>query len=312
MKLSIIGAAGNIGSNAAFNIAIHNIADDIIMIDAYSPDKLEQYVFDVKGAVTGLDVKVEAGDYKDLAGSDIVLISAGSANVVASRMEVLKPNVPLIKDFAREILQYCPEAIVITATNPVDPLNYALSRFSGLDRRKLIGYSANDSTRFRAFVAQALGISSSRVRATVIGEHGNSQVLLFSSVRVDGRPYELSEDLKQKVRLQVTGLPVIMEGQRMRTGRTAAWTTSMGIGAVCRAIAHNTGEMIPCSVVLEGEYGCRNMGMSVPVVLGKEGVREIQEWKIAPDEQELLQRSIESLKPAMEYVEESLKGLRVP
>lgn len=306
MKISVIGAAGNIGSCAAFNIAINRVTDELVMIDSYSPDKLEQYAFDLNGAVTGLDVAVTAGSYEDMLGSDIVLIAAGSANVVASRMEVLRPNLPLIRDFAEKILQFCPQAVVITATNPVDPLNYGMYLTSGLDRKKLIGYSANDSIRFRAFMARALGVPSSQVEATVIGEHGLTQVLLFSSVKVNGKPFQVNEDIKQRVRQQVAGLPPIMEGQRMKTGRTAAWTTSMGLTAVCRAVSRDTGEMIPCSVVLEGEYGCHKLGMSVPVILGKEGVRLIREWKLASDEQDLLERSIGALKPAMEFVEEFL------
>ena len=308
MKISIIGAAGNIGSCAAFNIAINRVADELVMIDSYSADKLEQYVYDLTSAVVGLDTLVRAGGYEDLQNSDIVLISAGSANVVASRMEVLRPNLPLIQDFARKIKQYCPEAVVITATNPVCPLNYAMYLSSGLDRHKLIGYSANDSIRFRMFVAQAMGIKSSRVEATVIGEHGNSQVLLFSSVKIDGKSVKVSDETKQQVRKEVAGLPPVMEGQRIKTGRTAAWTTSMGLTAVCRAISRNTGEMIPCSLVLDGEYGVRRLGMSVPAILGKGGVRKILEWELETDEREGLERSVNSLEPAMRFVEEELKS----
>jgi malate dehydrogenase len=308
MKITIIGAAGNIGSSAAFNIATHNIFDEMVLVDNFSHDKLEQYVFDLDGAVTGLNITVRAGDYHDMRDSDLVLIAAGSANIVASRMEVLQPNLPLVQDFAKKILQYCPDAIVIIATNPVCPLNYALYLASGLDRHKLIGYSYNDSIRFRAFVARALGVKSSRVEATVIGEHGDSQVLLFSSVKVDGKPYVVSEAFKQMIRQQVKDLPFGMEEQRRKTGRTAAWTTSMGLMSVCRAIARNSGDTIPCSQVLDGEWGCHKISMSVPVILGKLGVHEILEWKLAPDEQYLLEASIAALNPAMRSAEDFIAG----
>ena len=280
MKITIIGAGGNIGSAAAFNIAIHNVADELVMIDSFSRDKLEQYVSDLTSAVTGLDISVRAGNDEDMRGSDIVLISAGSANVVASRTEVLAPNLPLIQGFARKIQQFCPDTIVVIATNPVDPLNYAMYRFSGLDRKKLIGYSANDSIRFRMFLSQALNVKSSQLEATALGEHGSSQVLLFSSIKINGKPYPVSDEVKQQVRQMVADLPTVLEPQRMKTGRTAAWTTSMGLTAVCQAIAHNTAELIPCSVLLNGEYKCRNLSMSVPVRLGKLGVLEIPELKL--------------------------------
>ncbi len=306
MKISIIGAAGNIGSSAAFNIATHNIFDEMVLVDNFSPNKLEQYVFDLVGTVTGLNTTVRAGDYPDIRDSNVVLIAAGSANIVTSRMDVLRPNMPLIRDFAQMIMHYSPEAIIITATNPVDPLNYAMYLATGMERHKIIGYTANDSIRFQAFVAQALGIKSSRVEATIIGEHGDSQVLLFSSIKVDGKPFPASEVFKERIRQQVKALPQILEELRMKSGRTAAWTTSRGLMCICRAIAQNRGELIPCSVVLNGEWGCYNMSMSVPVVLGIVGVHEIPEWKIAPEERVLLDASIVALKPAMQYAEEFL------
>ena len=128
----------------------------------------------------------------------------------------------------------------------------------------MIGYSANDSMRFRQYLSQALGLKSSRVEASVVGEHGNSQVLLFSSVRVDGASYTVDAETRKRVQKQIDNLPSILEPQRVKTGRTAAWTTSMGLSAVCRAIATDSHALIPCSVVLQGEHGCRNLGMSVP------------------------------------------------
>ena len=182
MKISVIGAAGNVGSCAACNIALHKVADEVVMIDDYSPDGLDQYAFDLQAAVTGLDAQVRKGSYEDLYGSDIIIMAAGSAQIVASRQEVLPRNLPLVVEIADRIKQCCPETVLITATNPVCPPVYAMCRRTGFDRMKVLGCSANDSVRFRMFVAQALGVPASRVQATVIGEHGDSQVLLFSSV----------------------------------------------------------------------------------------------------------------------------------
>lgn len=306
MKITIIGASGNVGSCAAFNIAVHRLANELVMIDVPRPDMVTLHAMDINTAVTGQDMLVRTGSYEDMGNSDIVLIAAGSAQVVHSRMEVLPQNVLIIKDICRNIKQCCPDAVVITATNPVCPLNYAMYLCSGLNRRKLIGYSNNDSIRFRMRLAQALGVKSSQVEGSVIGEHGNSQVLLFSSVRVNGKPVSVSEDIKQKIRQQVPIGQQILEELRIKTGRTAAWTTSVGLAAICRAIVQNTGEMIPCSLVLDGEYGCHGLSMSVPAVIGSGGVQEILEWELAPDEREGLNDSIKILQPAMRYVEEIL------
>lgn len=277
-----------------------------MLIDAPRQDMVTLQAWDLNTAATGLDMLVRAGDYKDMCSSDIVIIAAGSAELIHSRMDVLPRNVPILKDICQKIEQFCPEAVVITATNPVCPLNYAMYLCSDLDRRKLIGYSNNDSIRFRMRLAQALGVKSSQVEGSVIGEHGNSQVLLFSSVRVNGKPVFVSEDIKRKIRQQVPDGQQVLEELRTKTGRTAAWTTAVGLTAVSRAIVENTRAMIPCSVVLDGEYGCHKLSMSVPTILGNGGVQEILEWELAPDEQEELKHSIDILRPAMHYVEEFL------
>jgi malate dehydrogenase len=307
MKITIIGATGNVGSCAAFSITEQRLADELVLIDDPRPDMLEQHASDLNTAATGRDMLVRAGRAEDMRGSAIVILAAGSAQVVKSRLEVLPANVPIVKDTCDKIEMYCPDAVVVTATNPVCPLNYALYLCSDLDRRRLIGYSYNDTIRFRMRVAEALGVRSSQVEGIVIGEHGDSQVLLFSSVRVDGRPVAISEAMKRQFRQQVPEGQAVLEELRKKTGRTAAWTTAVGLAAVCRAISGDTGEMIPCSLVLDGEYGCRKLSMSVPAILGCEGVRQIMEVELAPDEQEYLKKSIGVLEPAMRYVEEFLE-----
>jgi malate/lactate dehydrogenase len=178
---------------------------------------------------------------------------------------------------------------------------------TGFDRRRLIGFSANDSVRFQMFLGEALGIPSSRIEADVIGEHGNSQVLLFSSVKVDGKKFPVPEEIQLKVLEQVASVFNTLEDFRMKTGRTSAWTTAMGLAALCRAIAHDTRRKMPCSVVLDGEYGYRRLSMSVAVTLGREGVLEIEQKILAPAEREGLAHSIETLRPAMKYVEDFVR-----
>jgi len=308
MKITIVGATGNIGSAATYAIASQGLADEIIMIDPPRPELLKQYVSDLTSAFSHQDVLVRAGADKDMKDSDIVINAAGVGppGIMKSRLEVLPQNIPIVRSICHNIRECCPDAVVITASNPVCPLNYAMYLCSGLDRKHLLGYSANDSIRFRLLMARALGVKTSRIEAFVVGEHGNSQVPLFSSVRLDGKPVDISEETRRKVRRQVARIPRELEEMRVATGRTAAWTTSIGIAALCRAIASGAARVYPCSVVLDGEYGVHQMSISVPVVLGKAGVRDILEWELAPDERRLLKKSIDALTPAMRYVAEFL------
>ena len=304
MKISIIGAAGSLGSCSAFNIAVHGLADEIVMIDPRQ-NFLTHHVEDIGSAVSGQETQVQAGTDEDMSGSDIIIVTAGvPLAVISSRREVLPHNLPIIRGIAEKIKQFCPEAAVITATIPVGAMNYAMYLCSNLDRKKLMGYTLNDSVRFRMMVAQALGVKSSQVEGTVIGEHGESQVLLFSSVKVDGKPVSIGDDMKQNIRQQVPNL--MRSHQALKTGLTSGWTSAVGLASMVRAIGNNTGEMIPCSVVLDGEYGCHGLSMTVPAILGQGGVRDILEWELASDERELLEHSINVLKEDMHYVEGAL------
>jgi malate dehydrogenase len=304
MKVSIIGAAGSVGSPVAFNIAISGVAEKIVLIDVRA-NLAKQHAMDIGTAASTLDVSVQDGGYADLAGSDLVINAIGAPQgTIADRMEMLPKNIPLIKDITLQIKRYCPEAIMITATNPVDPLNYAAWRVGDFDRRKLIGYSINDSFRFREMIARMKGAKVSQVQATVIGEHGSSQVPLFSSARINGLPVHFSESEKQSIRAEIPG--ILKRYEALQSGRTAGWTCAVGAVAILRAIRQNTGEVFPCSVVLGGEYGQRDLSVSVPVKLGRDGVQEIQEWELEADEREGLERAVDVLKSAARIVDEHL------
>jgi malate dehydrogenase len=304
MKVTIIGAAGSVGAPVAFYVAASGLADEIVMIDMRQ-NVLQQHAMDISTAVSALDVSVRAGAYADLTGSAVVINAAGvQQGLITDRMEMLPKNIPLVRDVALQIKRYCPSAFVITATNPADPLNYAAWRAGGFDRHQLIGYSLNDSFRFREMVARAKGAKVSQVQATVVGEHGSTQVLLFSSVRIDGLPVSFGEQEKEDIRAEVPN--ILRRYEELQSGRTAGWTCAIGVAAVTRAILQDAGEVFPCSVVLDGEYGQRGLSMSVPVVLGKKGVQEILEWELAPDEQVGLKRTADVLKAAAEIVDENL------
>jgi malate/lactate dehydrogenase len=130
-------------------------------------------------------------------------------------------------------------------------------------------------------------------------------VLLFSSVRIDGRPVSFTEEEKQSIRHEVPKF--FVRNEALATGRTAGWTCAMGLAAITRAIGNDTGEIFPGSTVLEGEYGQHGLSMGVPVRLGRTGVLEILEWNLAPDEQAGLELSAEQVKVAARIVDESLR-----
>lgn len=305
MKITVIGAGGWVGAPAVFYLAANRLADEFLMIGGKRQNVLEQHAIDISTAVSSRDVIIRTGDYSDMAGSDIVINAAGAPQgLIADRMEMLPRNIELIKHISGQIKQYCPDALIITATNPVDPLNYATYLTGGFDRKKLIGYSINDSFRFREFLAKAYEVKVSQVDGTVIGEHGSSQVLLFSTASIDGKKISVSEEIKARIRSEIPNILKTLE--ELKTGRTAGWTCAIGLEMIVRSVVEDTGAVIPCSVMLEGEYGVNGISMSVPVKLGKEGVSDILEYELAPDEQEGVKKTVDVLKAAAKIVDESV------
>ena len=304
MKVSVIGAAGSVGAPAAFYIGVSGLVDELVLIDM-RPNVVQQHAMDMSTAMSELGVRVVAGGHEDMAGSDVVINAAGvPQGLIADRMEMLPKNIPLVRDVALAVKRYCPNAFVITATNPIDPLNYCTWRAGGFDRRRVIGYSMNDSTRFREIVARTKGVKVSQVRATVIGEHGGTQVPLFSSVRVDGAPVLFSEAEKQAIRAEI---PTILKRyEELQSGRTAGWTSALGLAALTRAFLEDSGELFPCSVVLDGEYGQTGLSMGIPARIGAGGVQKIEEWELAPDEQTGLERTAGAMAAAARIVDENL------
>jgi len=304
-KVGIIGAAGTLGSCAAFAIAAEGLAEELWLFDV-NQNLLQSHFLDLQTAVSCQnETAVHVGQDEDLAGCDVVVVAAGAPwRKISSRMELLNDSLPILRTVAEKLGRYCPEAVVITATNPVDPLNYALHRCSGMDRPRLVGYTINDSYRFRMLAARALGTTANRVRGYVLGEHGEHQVPLFSTLRVDGEPVDVTDGLKARVLAEI---PKILQAyESLGTGRTSGWTSAVGLAAMVRAVLRDSGELFPCSAVLDGEYGRSDFSACVPVRLGRRGCLEILEWELPSDERgqlrnafDYLERSARSLEPAL-------------
>lgn len=290
--------------SAAFQIAAGGLADELVLIDIRE-NLVEHHAMDLGTAVSGMDIQVKAGGYEDTVGTDVVINAAGlHGDITLDRSELLVTNTRLVRDTALRLQNHCPEAVVITAVNPVDPLNYALWLTGGFERRQLIGYSLNDTLRFRQFVARVKGIPAGRVQALAIGEHGFTQVPLFSSVRVDGRPVAFSEWEKRSIRDEYRSYFERLEG--LQAGRTTGWTCAIGLAILTRAIIEDTGEIYAGSAVLEGEYGQRGLSIGVPVRLGKTGIQEVLQWDLASDEREAFEHSARQLSVSAHIVEQTL------
>ena len=200
-----------------------------------------------------------------------------------------------MKEIIQKLETYCPKAIVITATNPVDSINLGMFLMSTmLDRKKLLGYNLNDSIRFQMAVAKELGKKSTEVEALALGEHIEALALIFSSIKVNKQPITISDETKQRLKIEVPNM--IKSYINLGINRTAGWTSAAGISQMVQSIITDSKRMIPCSAVVDGEYGYKEISIGVPVILGKKGIDHIIELDLTPDEQRDLDHSARAWK----------------
>lgn len=294
-KVSIVGAAGTVGAATAFAIAIRDIVDEIVLVDL--PDQEDTVIgqaADVNhGSAYGSNTAVRQGTYADTAGSDIVVITAGIPRQPGqTRLDLAGDNAPIIEDIATSLSEHSDDFISITTSNPVDLLNRHLYEVGDRDRSRVIGFGGRlDSARFRYVLSERFETGVKNVQASILGEHGDAQVPVFSKVRVDGRDPAFDENQREVIlgELQESAMNVIE-----KKGATE-WGPANGTAHMVEAIVRDTGEVIPGSVKLDGEFGLEDVALGVPLKLGSNGVEEIVEWDLSSFERDQLATAADKL-----------------
>ena len=318
MKISIVGT-GWVGSTAAYTIGTQGLSEELVLIDV-AANIATAHSIDIgeAAAVSRKDVKITAGAYSDMAGSDIVVVTASAPmqarpagtpppSAQPSRRLGLGRNILLISEIGKAIDAYCPEAIVITTSNPVEALSYtSYLASSSRNRNRFLGYTINDTTRLRVWVSQALNVFPTEVDIFALGEHGDSQVPIFSRLLVHGKPVKLSEDLIASLRKKP--VEYLKNWSSLKSGRSSGWLSGAGLAAMVRAIRDDAKQVLPCSAILAGEYGFEGFSIGVPAVIGRGGIREILQWTLDADEKRRLAESAAVLKDAARFAEEAFKN----
>jgi malate dehydrogenase len=294
-KISVVGAAGTVGAAAAYNIALRDIADELVLVDI--PDKEDDTVgqaADVNhGAAYDANTTVQQGDYAATEGSDVVVITAGIPRQPGqTRIDLAGDNAPIMEDIGSSIAEYNDDFVTITTSNPVDLLNRHLYETGDRPREQVIGFGGRlDSARFRYVLSQRFDEPVGNVEATILGEHGDAQVPVFSKVRANGKDPEFSDDEKEEIleELQQSAMNVIE-----KKGATE-WGPATGVGHMVEAVVWDTGEVLPGSIKLDGEYGHDDVALGVPLKLGADGVEEVVEWDLTEFEREQLGEAADKL-----------------
>ncbi|MGN1290218.1 MAG: malate dehydrogenase [Bradyrhizobium sp.] len=288
MKAFIIGS-GTLGSTTGFLLAEHGLYDEIVLFDPFAPLAVNHSMDMLQAVCLTTNVAVRAGSLADMAGSDLVVMSAGirskasTPDFVGTAVEMA----PLIGQIA-DALRTAPDAIVVTMTNPVDTLSYLLCRLSGLPEKQFLGFTWNDSLRFRWAIGKHFGVAPEQVEAYMVGEHGMSKLAVWSDVKVNGVKHAFSPEEREAVSAIQNGF----WGEYMKVSdlRTAGWTTAYGALQQIRYVLGVNQGWCPCSVIL-GDYSAGQ-----PAKLDRRGLVEAMPLHLAADEQALYDQSVAKIR----------------
>jgi len=307
-KVSIIGA-GNVGVRYAYALMIENTAREIVLVDV-ARDRLEGEVMDLShGAPYIRPVKVTAGDYADIRGSDLVVITAGAGQKPGqSRLDLIKANVELYRKIIPEIERHAPAAVYLVVTNPVDALSYAAHRLSSKQPHEIVGSgTVLDTARFRYLLGRHCMVDSRNVHAYVLGEHGDSEVAIWSRVMIGGlllgdycpicdrfKACAREEELERVfVEVRDSAYDIIE-----RKGETS-YGIGLALVRITRAILNDENSILPVSSLMQGYLGMADLYLSMPAIVNRKGVEKVLEIKLSGPEEKALKHSAAVLRNAI-------------
>jgi malate dehydrogenase len=297
-KIALIGG-GQIGGTLALLAAQKELGDVVIydVVDGMPQGKALDLM--ESRPVGGYDVDITGtNDYKDLAGADVVIVTAGFPRKPGmSRDDLLNKNLDIMKTVATNVRAHCAKAFVIVISNPLDAMVFAMKRITGFPRSHVVGMAGVlDSARFRTFVAMELGVSVRDVTAFVLGGHGDEMVPLPRYCTVAGIPLPdlMSQDVIDRIvkRTRFAGGEIV---ELLKTG-SAFYSPAAAAISMAESYLRDQKRVLACAACLEGEYGVDGLYVGVPVVVGAGGVERVIEIKLLPDERRLLDASVEHVR----------------
>ena len=312
-KVTIIGA-GSVGATVAYTLVATGSVAEIVLIDV-NVEKAKGEAMDIMQATPYLNpTKIYYGTYEDAVGSDIVIVTSGVGRKPGqSRIDLTQINVNILKSIAPQIVKYAPEAIYLFVANPVDVLTYVFCKITGVPKNRVIGSGTTlDSIRLRTRLSELYSVNQQQVHAYVLGEHGDSSFVAWSTADISGIPLdEYESTMTDKEALKVTPYEredveqyVKKSGGQIIAGKGA---TFYGIAAsvtkIVNAIYSNAYTILPVSTVLDGEYGISDVALSTLCAIGNEGVITTLTPKLSDEELAKMQNSAEVLKGVIAQIE---------
>lgn len=298
-KVAICGT-GNVGATTAYTIVNQGLCEQLVLIDI-NKDKAYAEALDMSHAIHFMsrNMTVWAGDYKDCADADVVIITASAPMPKDShdRLEMLKPSLHIVESIVRSVMASGFEGIFVVISNPVDIMTYYTWKVSGLPRNQVIGSGTNlDSARLCYELGTMYNLDSKSVQAYVMGEHGDSEVISWGTATIGGKKVDnvLADNASRTKDMTKESLrkETVEAGWDIfnRKGNTSYGIAS-SVTAIVKSILFNENAIYPITVCLNGQYGLRDVFISVPTIIDHSGAKEIVEINLQKDELEALRKS---------------------
>ncbi len=299
MKITVIGG-GNVGATVAHIITQKQLANELVIVDVVEGMPMGKALDMYESTpIEGSDTKViGTNGYDETASSDIVVITAGLARKPGmTREQLQETNAEIVKTVTASVVAKSPNAILIVVSNPLDVMSYVAYKVSGFPRERVMGMAGIlDTARYRTFIAMELGISVKDIQALVLGGHGDSMVPLVSYTTISGVP--ITQFLDQATidrivkRTRDGGIEIV---NYLKTG-SAYYAPAAAAVEMVEAVVKDKKRILPCSVLLNGEYGITGTFTGVPIMIGKKGVEKIIEVKLTPEEKAAFEKSAGEVK----------------
>lgn len=304
-KVVIIGC-GAVGASIAYALSIQGTVSKMVLIDV-NRDKAEGEVMDIsQGMLNFAPMDITCGDYSDVADCDIIIIASGVGRRPGdTRLDLAQNNVNIIKSVAAEIKPHYNGAVILMVANPVDVLTYVMYKELGIESSKIFGTgTALDTARFKYFLSQELDVAVNNVHGYIIGEHGDSQFPVRSSMNIAGSPLaEYCEANNRSVDLEAIADHVKNAGAEVIKRKKATYyAIASSVCRIVNAIIKDEHAVLPVSTVECDSYGLKDISIGLPCIINAEGIYKVVTLILDDDEKAKLENSAATLKATLDHV----------
>ena len=305
-KVALIGC-GFVGSASAFALMQSGLFSEMVLIDA-NTEKAEGEALDIAhGLSYAKPMQIYAGKYEDIADAAIIVISAGANQKPGeTRLDLVKKNIAIFRSIMGELNRVKVEGILLIVANPVDILTAAAQKLSGLPENRVFGSgTVLDTARFKYLLGEHLDVDARNVHAFILGEHGDSEIAVWSSANISGIPVNEFCELKghfnhEKAMKEIADNVKNAAYEIIQKKQATYYGIAMSVRRICEAVIRDEKSILPVSRMLHGEYGLDGMALSLPAIVGRSGVEAPVPAKLSEEELEALRKSGETLKAILD------------